>query len=367
MITPIRLERSEAVVPRAHYENVIYDTLSAIWQRKRMIGAIVAGALVAQSLALVYMGPRYTGEATIQLNFTREENETGPKSHPIATVDATAVVDGAVRIIRSRTTASAVVTRLGLDKDPGFAHEPLLWRVFAGLRSALGLTDAIPSPHDLAVNALIRRVAVTNEPRSYLISVAVTANDPEHAARLANAVAFEYLRGQLLQQLTDSYATVEREVTELSSIYGARHPSYLSGKTRLERLQEGLRELREGAPNESLLKLVVGQSLVPAKAVLVPSGPNLPLSLALTAGAALVAGAWLAWFLQRGFIRWDRSGDSAVIDATAPGNAGGGADHARVPVVPAIGRDRPIGPNGKFPDQAATSQQGLERRNDGRT
>ncbi len=214
----------------------------------------------------------------------------------------------------------------------------------------------------------MQRVAVTNEPRSYLITIAVTANDPAHAASLANAVAFEYLRGQLLQQLTDSYAAVEREVNELSSVYGVRHPSYLSGRTKLERLQEGLRDLREGAPNESLVKLVVGQSLLPAKAVMVPSGPNLLLFLGLTGGVALMAGAWLAWLLERGFIRWGRSGDSAVCtDAIAPGNVGGGADHSRVPVVPAIGRDRPMGANGKFLDQTASFEQGLERRNDGRT
>jgi uncharacterized protein involved in exopolysaccharide biosynthesis len=189
----------------------------------------------------------------------------------------------------------------------------------------------------------MRRIAVTNEPRSYLVSIAVTANDPERAAWLTNAVAFEYLRGQLLQQMTDAYAAVEREVAELSSVYGVRHPSYLSGRTRLERLQGGLRDLREGAPSEDLVKLVVGQSLLPAQKVMVPSGPNLLLVLALTGGAALGAGAWLAWLLERGFIRWKWFGRSASR----------GDDAA---VVSVMGRERPTGPNGKFLEQAPSSE-----------
>jgi len=298
MIALLKIEKNETVVPRAHYESVVYDTLWTLWARKWFIAAILFIAVVLASLALVLIGPRYTGEAMIQLNFTREEPINGAKLQPTASVDAAAVVDSAVRIVRSRETAVAVVARLRLDNDPTFTHQSLSWRAFTSLRSAFGLEQVVPSDRDLAVNQVLRRITVTSDPRSYLISVSITTSDPERAAMLANAVALEYLRGQLLQQATESYAAAEREVAELSSVYGLHHPSYLSGRAKLEDVQGRLSALRADVPNEDVVKHVTGQSFVPADKVMVPTGPNILLVLGLTVGAALAAGIWLALLPQ---------------------------------------------------------------------
>jgi hypothetical protein len=100
------------------------------------------------------------------------------------------------------------------------------------------------SQRDLAVNELMRKITVASEPRSYLISVTTTAGDPERAATLANTVASEYHRGQMLQQLADTTAAAEHELTQLSSVYGVRHPSYVLARTRLGTLQNRLILLR---------------------------------------------------------------------------------------------------------------------------
>ena len=180
--TPFKFAKSETsqnVVPRIHYQSVVYNTLTTVWARRLLITTVLVVALTLACVALVLIGPRYTGEATIQLNFLREEPATGARSLPTASVDAMAVVDSAARIIRSRATASAVVTRLGLDKDPAFAHKSLSWRVFSSVRSGLGLEQVVPSNHDLAEEQLMRRITVTNDPRSYLILVTVAAGEPE--------------------------------------------------------------------------------------------------------------------------------------------------------------------------------------------
>jgi uncharacterized protein involved in exopolysaccharide biosynthesis len=306
MTALLKLEKNDSVHLRAHYEGVAYATLRILWAHKSLIATLVAAALVVACLALVLIGPRYTAEAVIQLNFIREEPATGTtKSQPTATVDAAAVVDGAARIIRSRTTAGAVVTRLGLDKDPTFARQSLSWRVLTSVRSGFGLAQAMPSSYDLAVKELMRRVTVTNDPRSYLISVSVTSSDPERSASLANAVALEYLRGQLLQQVAEAHAAAERELADLSSVYGALHPGYVNGRAKLVRLRGRLDNLRDGTLSEDAVRQVVGQSFVAAEKVLVPTGPNIILILGLAAGAALAAGIWLALLL-----RPDRPGHS---------------------------------------------------------
>jgi uncharacterized protein involved in exopolysaccharide biosynthesis len=295
-ILPIKTH--EAGTLRAQYEGVARDTVRILWRRKWLIVAILVAALLVASIALVLIGPRYTGEAIIQLNFSREEPTGGTNIQPIAAVDAVALVDSAARVIRSRATASAVVARLGLDKDPDFASESALWRVLSGVRTALGLEGTTPSPRDLAVNELMQKVTVANEPRSYLISVAITTGNPERAARLANAVALEYLRGQMLQQLADAQAAAEREFAQLSSVHGVRHPNYILARTRLENLQSRMSALRDGSPAEDAVKFVTGQSFVAAEKVMVPSGPNIRLILGLAAGAGLGVGIWLALLLR---------------------------------------------------------------------
>jgi uncharacterized protein involved in exopolysaccharide biosynthesis len=294
MTAQLKIKENEATLLRAYYEEVARDTLGILWHKKLLIVGILLAALLFASIFLVLIGPRYTSEATIHLNFTREERTTGTKIQPIASIDPVALVDGAIRGIRSRATASAVVARLGLDKDPEFARESIVWRVFSIMRTGLGLAAVEPSQRDLAVNELMRKITVTSETRSYLISVAATARDPERAARLANAVALEYLRGQMLQQLADTQAVAEGELTELSSVYGVRHPSYVLARTRLDTLQNRLTALRNGPPDDDTVRFVTGQSFVAAEKTLFPSGPRIILILGLTAGAALGVGIWLA-------------------------------------------------------------------------
>jgi uncharacterized protein involved in exopolysaccharide biosynthesis len=255
-------------------------------------------ALMLASIALVMIGPSYRGEAIIQFNFSREEPVAGKRIEPIASVDGLMLVESAARIIRSRATAGAVVARLGLDKDIDFTHESTLRRVFSRVRTALGPEGVRRSPRDVAVNELMQRVTVTAEPRTYFISVAITAGDPERAAKLANSVALEYLRGQVLQQLVDAQGAAERELNELSSVYGARHPNYVARRMRLDNLQARLSALHDASPAEDVAKLVTGQSFVPAEKVTVPSSPNTTLVLGLTAGAALAMGIWLALLLS---------------------------------------------------------------------
>jgi uncharacterized protein involved in exopolysaccharide biosynthesis len=294
MTAQLKIKENEATLLRTYYEEVARNTLGVLWHQKLLIGGILFAALLFASIFLVLIGPRYTSEATIHLNFTREEPTTGTKIQPIASIDPVALVDGAIRAIRSRATASAVVARLGLDKDPEFARESILWSVLSGVRAALGLEGATPTPRDLAAYQLMQRVTVANEPRSYSISIAVTTRDPEQAVTLANVVALESLRGQMLQQLADTRAVAERELTQLSSVYGVRHPSYILARTRLDSLQDRLTALRDGPPDDESVRLVIGQSFVAAQKTLVPSGPRIILILGLTAGAALGVGIWLA-------------------------------------------------------------------------
>jgi capsular polysaccharide biosynthesis protein len=300
-IPPFKIvEDEDSVDLRAHYGMVAQHTLRILWQRKWLIAATVVAALVIAVIALTQMGLRYTSEALIQVNLNPD---TGPKSQPTVSVNAAEVVDSTARIIRSRTTAAAVVARLGLDKDPRFERQPLSSRWLSAVRSALGLQQTALTPHDLAVDALMRQVRVTPEPRSYLISVAVTAGDPEIAAKLANAVAVEYLRRQTLKELAEARSAVEHNLTDASLVYGPRHPTYLRASSKLEQLDARVAALHDAASTEDLIKLATGHSLIAADKVMKPSGPNIPAILTLAILAGLSLGICLARYAPIGFVR----------------------------------------------------------------
>ncbi len=302
-------ETNKIYAPRIHYEGLVYNRLRVLWKHKALVATVLGIALAALAAALILIAPRYTGEAMIQLDFTRNENAAGERVESTAAVDAAAVVDSAARIIRSRATASAVVSVLGLDKDPAYTSRSPLERVLTPVWSAYGVSA--PTARDLAVTHLMKQISVTNDPRSYLITVAVTASAPERAARLANWVASEYLRGRLREQAARAHATAEGEVAGLSSVFGPRHPSYLAGRAKLGRLKAELVATqaavvpsdREAVVAHEMISVAGGQTLLPAEAVMIPSGPNAVLLFSLTVLAALAIGILLSSLAESGLLR----------------------------------------------------------------
>jgi uncharacterized protein involved in exopolysaccharide biosynthesis len=295
---PFKIVRDEASVDlRAHYGAVAQHALRILWQRKWLIAATVVASLVIAVIALTQVAPRYTSEALIQVNLNLD---TGTKSQPVFSFNAAEVVASTARIIRSRTIADGVVARLGLDRDPQFERQPLLSRWLSTVRSALGLQQTALTARDLAVDALMRQVLVTAEPRSYLISVTATAGDPEIPAKLANAVAVEYLRWQTLKELDEARAAVEHDLTDASLVYGPRHPTYLRASTKLEQLDARLAALRNASSTEDLIKLAAGHSLIAAHKVMKPSGPDVPTIMTLAILVGLIMGFCLARYTPIG-------------------------------------------------------------------
>lgn len=300
------VETSAIDAPRIHYEHLVYSTLRVAWRHRRLVIAVLGVALATLLAALTFMAPKYTGEAIIQLDFVRSENVAGEKLQSTAAVDAAAIVDGSARIIRSRGTASAVVSALRLDNDPDYTQLSRAGRALSHISSFFG--RPAPTPRDVAVTRLMKQITVTNDPRSYLITVAVTASNPERAASLANWVASEYLRGRLRAQATEAYAAAERELARLSAVFGPRHPTYLDALAKLDHLKETLEsagkdvatEQHDAAVARDMVRFAAGQSLLPAEAVMAPSGPNSLLLFVLTILAALAVGVLLSLLAERG-------------------------------------------------------------------
>jgi uncharacterized protein involved in exopolysaccharide biosynthesis len=297
MAAHLKLSSDEVAPLRAHYQGVSHDVLRIMWRHRILIALFVAVGLVSAVAAIITLPPRYTSEAILQVNFNRDEPNTATKTQRIASMEAAAVVESTVRILRSRALASAVVARLDLASDPAFAAPSTRMRFIWSARKALGLPVIIPTAQDIAAERLSTALLVTIVPRSYVVSLAISAGQPERAAQLVNTVVLEYLRGQQLQQLADTQRILERDVADMSVIYGAHHPRYIDAREKLQELQVRIAGLRRMDMSVDAAAAEASE-FVPAEAIMMPSGPSAPIIIAVILALCLVACGVLIAFIE---------------------------------------------------------------------
>jgi polysaccharide biosynthesis transport protein len=203
------LSRDLSWVPaRSYYTNIAEGTLRTIWRRRGLVIGAVAASVVVAGIALSVMNKKYTADALVQLDLGRRETALVNEQPPTVMLEATSIIQGEAKIIRSRLMARRVVEKLGLGETA--SHEPSESSV-GGLFDALlampqrfvGQIGFSASPSDesprqsSAVDQVIRtvmsRLTVETDNRSYLITIGYTSNNATEAARIANAYAEEYL------------------------------------------------------------------------------------------------------------------------------------------------------------------------------
>jgi len=214
-----------ALPVRAYSERVGANALQALWRRKLLILSIMMLAVALGGVAIGILGKRFTSEAIVQLDLSRREGSFGQSDAPGVVLEASSLVQGEARILRSRPMARRVAERLGMLEaveaiPPGPAAlvtEHLrrtgrgAWLGLGLLAAEAGAPDLVPplpewlktpapvaaDPDDVAgaaIAGLLRAVTIGTENRSYLVTIGATAVDPAMAAQIANTFADEYLQ-----------------------------------------------------------------------------------------------------------------------------------------------------------------------------
>ena len=261
-----------------------------LWARKWLIASIAAIVMAADAFVVLLMPPVYTSQAMLELNFTREESgPTATSSRQLAPMDARALVNGAAQEISSRANASRVVSRLGLDADPKLESRSALAELVASARRTFGV-DTIPLPaHELAVDEVQHSLAVSYNTLVYVIGTSYTDRDPLKAARVANALVTEHLRGERLKELAEKRGAASRELAVLSEKFGVLHPTYIEARTRIENLEAEIKAIDQSEADPGKL-LLAGQYLTLAEPIMAPTGPIRSVLLALGLCASLILG-----------------------------------------------------------------------------
>ncbi|WP_225715939.1 GumC family protein [Bradyrhizobium semiaridum] len=149
-----------------------------------IVAAVLAGAIAGVGITQL-MTPKFTAitELTIpptNLVVTPNDLYTANFQSDSQILD----IESKMRTITSGNVLRRVIDKLGLIGDPEFADKPRLLD--------LGWLFDRPSAaaqRNALMSALAKRITVTRQERSYVVTLSVWASEPAISARLANAIA----------------------------------------------------------------------------------------------------------------------------------------------------------------------------------
>lgn len=149
---------------------------------------------VALYVGLGFVTPRYTAETKLiiekgESSFTQSGGDTEESR---ALLDAEGVASQ-VQLIDSRDLAVTVVDKLDLDQLPEFYATPTA-DFFRGLLARIGLVKASDqNRQERVLERFAEKLEVYSVDKTRVITIAFSSSNPELSARVANAVAEEYL------------------------------------------------------------------------------------------------------------------------------------------------------------------------------
>ncbi|ETD81985.1 chain-length determining protein [Rhodobacter capsulatus YW1] len=209
-------------------------TLRAGWR------TIAAGFAVAVALGLLYAQflatPVYTARATVVLE-TRKPQVIDLEGMMGGLTGSSDELNTEVEVLRSRGVAEKVVAELDLAADPEFNATLGAPSLRARLRGLFGAAAA-PDPAAIragVVDAVLAHLSVRNLPDSYVFEVAVQSEDPQKAARIADAWTKRYIVNQI---------EVKFEATEQATVWLGNRVAAL--KRQLEATEEKVKSFNVG-------------------------------------------------------------------------------------------------------------------------
>lgn len=177
----------------------IVDLAKSAWRRKLWILGVLAAVLALTFVYLSTLTPRYTSEANILIEdtqsvFARAEGEMPDRAQP-----DTQDIESHIQLLNARDLAASVIKELELTELPEF---DVLKKGMSLPKRLLVMAGVVRDPRLLsaeerAMKVYYDRLSVEKLEESRVIAVRFTSKDPVLAAKVANAIADNYIAMQL--------------------------------------------------------------------------------------------------------------------------------------------------------------------------
>lgn len=190
----------------------ISGIFSILWRRKLLILLCFFGSVALAFAYLSVTKPVYTANAVILID-PREANATSTPNVLGGIGSDSAAIASQVSIISSAQSLRTVFASLNLENDPEFNAPGLIG----------GLLGRSSNP-EAAFDSFHSRLGVEREGLTYVINIGFTSSDAQKAATIANAIAEQYISGQVAEksgvsnevtgQLNQSISQLRQQVAE---------------------------------------------------------------------------------------------------------------------------------------------------------
>jgi succinoglycan biosynthesis transport protein ExoP len=207
---------------------------SAIKQQRKLIYSWVLSVLGIGVLYLLLATPVFKASSTIfidtQTSRAMEKQDLNAVETPVLT--DTSFVDSEVEVLSSDGMALKVVRALDLASDPEFVgpHPGIIGWISSQISGAIKFVISLftaPGPDNpelRAVDAFGRKLVVKRIGLTYIITITVSSETGEKAAKIANSLTDLYLKGVLEAKygatrqtgdwLQSRLAAIQRQVTD---------------------------------------------------------------------------------------------------------------------------------------------------------
>ena len=193
----------------------LFGLLGRVWRRKFAVLLVGAVLLAPAAVVIERLTPQYHAETQILVDDRRTQILGLPdiRSTVVSTED---IVLSEVQVLQSRTLAREVIGRLSLSLDPEFnatlrppsASSSIVAKIRDWLRAipqvakylpvhATTTTSEADDPEARVVDAFLSKLSVLPTGKSRVIRVIFDSQSPVTAARVANALAAQYLSDQI--------------------------------------------------------------------------------------------------------------------------------------------------------------------------
>ena len=179
--------------------------LVQILSRRRWIVILSTLALLVVAAAfLLIVTPRYTATATVLIDPHRSSVVDNNSNQPAAANSAAddSVINSQVSLIQSVAVLQRVVSQLNLARDPEFGPHSSIFSPIRRLFTAPKALAPGQTEEDVAKAAALdfllrKRLKVARDTTTFVINVDVSSEDPEKAAKIANAIVNSYFSEQV--------------------------------------------------------------------------------------------------------------------------------------------------------------------------
>lgn len=177
-----------------------FKYLGLLLKHKWLAAISVGSALVLGFIATLLMTPLYTGVTTIQIDREAAKVVNVQAQQGVSGNDDPQFYETQYQLLRSRSLAERVAANLALADDADFLRGGSLspWGRFMGMISARpSLPSSVMDRQKIAVARVMGGLMIRPVPMSRLVEISYVSPNPDWAAKIANAVADNFVGATL--------------------------------------------------------------------------------------------------------------------------------------------------------------------------